>query len=233
MAAGRPDGIAAGQCSNGRSPTISNARRSAGATSRRILDAGRGRPGFREEGMNMRSKRFEIDRDNGKLLGVCAGLANHTGIDATSSGSAWCWSRVIGAFPWTLIAYGIAYFAGKQPRRQAGCALRPLGHPRGSARADPQPRPQDAGDRDLCDQLEQPPRPRDRGSALAITTTSSVQGGRDERPNDDDHHGKLQPGRPQHRHLRRAQGLAGLARGQAAGAQPAAPAATRAARPAT
>ena len=32
--------------------------------------------------MNMRGKRFEVDRENGKLLGVCAGLANHTGIDA-------------------------------------------------------------------------------------------------------------------------------------------------------
>ena len=45
--------------------------------------AGRGWPGFREEGMNMRGKRFEVDRENGKLAGVCAGIANRTGVDAT------------------------------------------------------------------------------------------------------------------------------------------------------
>ena len=33
--------------------------------------------------MNVRGKRFEVDRANGKLLGVCAGIANHTGVDAT------------------------------------------------------------------------------------------------------------------------------------------------------
>jgi len=67
--------------------------------------------------MNMRGKRFEIDRDNGKLLGVCAGLANHTGIDATLIRVGLVLVTIMGAFPWTLIAYGVAYFAGKRQRR--------------------------------------------------------------------------------------------------------------------
>ncbi len=33
--------------------------------------------------MRTRRPRFEVDRENGKMLGVCAGLANSTGIDAT------------------------------------------------------------------------------------------------------------------------------------------------------
>ena len=33
--------------------------------------------------MNMRGRGFEVDRENRKLLGVCAGIANRTGIDPT------------------------------------------------------------------------------------------------------------------------------------------------------
>ena len=64
--------------------------------------------------MSMRGKRFEIDRENGKLLGVCAGLANHTGIDATIFRVGLVLVTMLGAFPWTLIAYGVAV-----PRRAA------------------------------------------------------------------------------------------------------------------
>ena len=31
----------------------------------------------------MSKPRFEVDREEGKLLGVCAGLAKATGVDAT------------------------------------------------------------------------------------------------------------------------------------------------------
>ena len=67
--------------------------------------------------MTMRSKRFEIDRDNGKLLGVCAGIANHTGVDATLIRVGLVVVTIMGGFPWTLVAYGIAYFAGKRQHR--------------------------------------------------------------------------------------------------------------------
>ena len=33
--------------------------------------------------MKMRGRRFEVDRENKKLLGVCAGIANQTGLDPT------------------------------------------------------------------------------------------------------------------------------------------------------
>jgi phage shock protein C len=58
-------------------------------------------------------KKFHLDRRNGMLMGVCAGIANYTGWDAT-------WVRVgavlvtlVGLFPWTLIAYGVAAWAAK------------------------------------------------------------------------------------------------------------------------
>jgi len=33
--------------------------------------------------MNMRGRGFEVDRENKKVLGVCAGIANRTGLDPT------------------------------------------------------------------------------------------------------------------------------------------------------
>lgn len=51
---------------------------------------------------------FYLDKQNAKWLGVCAGIADYTGIDVT-------WVRVgtvlltlMGGFPWTLIGYWIA-----------------------------------------------------------------------------------------------------------------------------
>ena len=58
--------------------------------------------------------RFEVDRTEGKLLGVCAGLANYTGVDATLIRVGVVIVTVMGAFPWTLIAYGIAAFVGRE-----------------------------------------------------------------------------------------------------------------------
>lgn len=58
-------------------------------------------------------KKFYLDRPNGMLMGVCAGISRYTGWDAT-------WVRVgavlitlMGMFPWTLIAYGVAAWAAK------------------------------------------------------------------------------------------------------------------------
>jgi phage shock protein C len=60
--------------------------------------------------------KFYIDKQNGKWLGVCAGLAEYTGLDIL-------WVRIgtvvitlMGGFPWTLIAYLLAaWFADKKP----------------------------------------------------------------------------------------------------------------------
>ena len=72
--------------------------------------------------MNMRGNRFETDRENGKLLGVCAGIANATGFDVTIVRIGFVLATIVGGFPWTLIAYGIAAMVGK-PRSHSGYSL--------------------------------------------------------------------------------------------------------------
>jgi phage shock protein C len=58
--------------------------------------------------MTARRTKFYLDKQNAKWKGVCAGIADYTGVDVT-------WVRVgvvlvtfMGAFPWTLIAYWVA-----------------------------------------------------------------------------------------------------------------------------
>lgn len=61
--------------------------------------------------MKMRGK-FSLDRANGKLFGVCAGIANLTGVDATIVRIGLVVATVVGGFPWTIIAYvGAAWIA--------------------------------------------------------------------------------------------------------------------------
>jgi len=62
------------------------------------------------------NRTFRLDRRNGKLLGVCAGIANMTGWDATLVRVGLVLITLLGAFPWTLLAYGIAaLIADKRP----------------------------------------------------------------------------------------------------------------------
>jgi phage shock protein C len=58
-------------------------------------------------------KTFYLDRRNGKLMGVCAGIANYTGWDATLVRIGLVLLTLVGGFPWTLIAYGVAAWAAK------------------------------------------------------------------------------------------------------------------------
>ncbi|WP_156678422.1 envelope stress response membrane protein PspC [Sphingomonas profundi] len=66
--------------------------------------------------MTARRTKFYLDKRNGKMMGVCAGIADYTGIDAT-------WVRVgavlltlLGGFPWTVIAYFVTgWVAGDKP----------------------------------------------------------------------------------------------------------------------
>jgi phage shock protein C len=66
--------------------------------------------------MNARRTKFYLDRQNAKWSGVCAGIAEYTGIEVT-------WVRVgtvlvtlLGGFPWTLIAYwATAWVAQDKP----------------------------------------------------------------------------------------------------------------------
>jgi len=66
--------------------------------------------------MSASRTKFYLDKQNGKWSGVCAGIADYTGIDVT-------WVRVgaivltiAGGFPWTLIAYWlVAWMADNKP----------------------------------------------------------------------------------------------------------------------
>ncbi|CAN5388325.1 envelope stress response membrane protein PspC [soil metagenome] len=66
--------------------------------------------------MSASRTKFYLDKQNSKWLGVCSGIADYTGIDAT-------WVRVgtvvltiAGGFPWTLIAYWlVAWMADAKP----------------------------------------------------------------------------------------------------------------------
>lgn len=67
--------------------------------------------------MSERRTTFYLDKANRKWSGVCAGIADYTGINVL-------WVRVgivlitlMGAFPWTLIAYWLAaWMAEPKPR---------------------------------------------------------------------------------------------------------------------
>ena len=63
-----------------------------------------------------RGRTFYLDKKNGKVMGVCAGIANYTGWDATFVRIGVVLVTLLGAFPWTAIAYGlVAWLARKQP----------------------------------------------------------------------------------------------------------------------
>ena len=58
-----------------------------------------------------RGRKFELDRANGKFMGVCAGIADATGWDATLIRVAMVVATL--AFPWTLLGYFVAAWIGK------------------------------------------------------------------------------------------------------------------------
>ena len=58
-------------------------------------------------------RKFELDRANGKMFGVCAGIANYTGVDVTLVRVGVVIVTLMGAFPWSLIAYAAAAFIAR------------------------------------------------------------------------------------------------------------------------
>lgn len=52
--------------------------------------------------------RFYLDKQNAKWSGVCAGIADYTGMDVTLVRIAVVILTILGGFPWTLIAYWVA-----------------------------------------------------------------------------------------------------------------------------
>ncbi len=61
----------------------------------------------------MALKKFHLNKRDGKFMGVCAGIADYFGVDATFVRIAAVVVTLLGAFPWTLLAYGIAAWAAK------------------------------------------------------------------------------------------------------------------------
>ena len=67
--------------------------------------------------MNPRRTKFYLDRQNRKWSGVCAGIADYTGIDTTVVRIGLVVLTLLGGFPWTLIAYWVAaWMAPVKPR---------------------------------------------------------------------------------------------------------------------
>jgi phage shock protein C len=52
--------------------------------------------------------KFYLDKQNAKWSGVCAGIADYTGMDVTLIRIGLVILTILGGFPWTLIAYWIA-----------------------------------------------------------------------------------------------------------------------------
>ncbi|HEX9953832.1 MAG TPA: PspC domain-containing protein [Allosphingosinicella sp.] len=60
-----------------------------------------------------RGRKFYLNRRNGKVMGVCAGISDFTGWDATLIRVALVVITLVGAFPWTVIAYFAAALLAK------------------------------------------------------------------------------------------------------------------------
>lgn len=61
-------------------------------------------------------KRFYLDRANGRIFGVCAGIARHMGWDPTFVRVGVVLATVLGGFPWTVLAYAaVALIAKPRP----------------------------------------------------------------------------------------------------------------------
>ena len=61
-------------------------------------------------------RKFTLDKQNARWMGVCAGIANHFDVDATIVRIAAVFLTVVGGFPWTVIAYLLAGFIAKSKR---------------------------------------------------------------------------------------------------------------------
>lgn len=66
--------------------------------------------------MTSRRTKFYLDKQNAKWKGVCAGVADYTGIEVLWVRLAAVLLTFMGGFPWTLIAYWlVAWMAPKKP----------------------------------------------------------------------------------------------------------------------
>ena len=64
-----------------------------------------------------RGKKLTLDKANGKLMGVCAGIAEMTGWDVTIVRVGFVVATLLGGFPWTLIGYLVLAMIAKPKAR--------------------------------------------------------------------------------------------------------------------
>ena len=68
----------------------------------------------------MRRRKFQLDRSEAKLMGVCAGIGNHLGIDPTVVRIGFVVATLLGGWPWTVVAYIVLGLVGAH-RRNGRC----------------------------------------------------------------------------------------------------------------
>ena len=61
----------------------------------------------------MALKKFTLDKRNARFAGVCSGIGKYFGVDPTFVRIGAVMVTLLGAFPWTLIAYGLAAWLAK------------------------------------------------------------------------------------------------------------------------
>lgn len=66
--------------------------------------------------MRFRGKRFELDRSERKLFGVCAGISNATGLDVTAVRVGVVLLAIFASFFWVAAAYGAIALVGHRHR---------------------------------------------------------------------------------------------------------------------
>lgn len=72
-----------------------------------------------------RGRKFTLDKASGKLMGVCAGIADMTGWDVTFVRVGFVIATLLGGFPWTLVAYLAAAMIAKPKAADRFEGLRP------------------------------------------------------------------------------------------------------------
>ncbi len=69
--------------------------------------------------MRVQRRRFEVDRAEGKVLGVCAGLANQTGLDVTVVRIGTVLVALLTSVFWVVLLYAVLGIVGSAARGRA------------------------------------------------------------------------------------------------------------------
>ena len=86
--------------------------------------------------MNVRGRKFRVDKANGKIAGVCAGLGETTGLDPNVVRIGFVLAAIFGSLIAALIVYGVLAAAGS-PQAHARRGKRGLARAEKTVPADP------------------------------------------------------------------------------------------------